>query len=160
MTVWTAQPVATNPTLGAATTPGAGPSATPAAATSAAPTATPDIAPATATPAPTAATGALHAAPQLQEPADVTHFAADGNVDFSWSFEGQLRAGESFDLRVWRQGEPAWGIARTTANEYRLRGAPNGAGEYSWQVVVVRDDANGNVVETSKRSAVRRVFWD
>lgn len=160
VTVWTAQPVATNPTVGVAATPEAGASATPTAAAAAAPTATPDDAPPTATPAPTAATGVLHAAPQLLEPADVTHFAADSNVDFIWSFEGRLRAGESFDLRVWRQGEPAWGIARTTANEYRLRGAPNGAGEYSWQVVVVRDDPNGNVVETSKKSAVRRVFWD
>jgi len=71
-----------------------------------------------------------------------------------------LRQCESFDLRVWRQGEPAWGIARTTETRYRLQGSPKGAGEYSWMVVVVRDDPDGTVVETSKRSAVRRVFWD
>jgi len=160
VTIWTAQPVGSPE---AEATPTADTSAeaeaTPTAAVTSAPTPTSETGPPTATPAPTAATGPMHVAPQLVEPADVTHFAVDGNVDFIWSFGGQLRAGESFDLRVWRQGEPAWGIARTSATEYRLRGAPNGPGEYSWQVVVVRDD-DGQVVETSKRSAVRRVFWD
>ncbi len=160
VTVWTPQPVATRATADVAAIPSLSPSASPTVAATPGATATPDDTPPTATPAPTVGTRVLHPAPLLVEPADVTHFAVDGNVDFIWSFEGELRPGESFDLRVWRQGEPAWGIARTTSSEYRLRGAPNGSGEYSWQVVVVRDDPNGNVVETSKKSAVRRVFWD
>ena len=123
------------------------------AAASPAPTAT-----ATATPRPTQA--ALRPAPVLLEPADVTRFAADASVDLVWQYDGQLASEESFDIRMWKPGEPAWGIARSTETRYRLKGPPHGPGEYTWQIVVVRDDPQtGKVVETSRPSSTRRIFW-
>lgn len=114
----------------------------------------------TATPQPAQKPETLHAAPVLLEPADVTRFPADSGVDLKWQYDGQLQPGEAFDIRMWKPGEPAWGIARSTSTEYHLQGPPKGAGEYSWLVVVVRDDPQtGDVIETSKRSSTRRVFW-
>ncbi|MGI6207940.1 MAG: serine/threonine protein kinase [Anaerolineae bacterium] len=163
VSVWTARPVSTldvdvppTPTSEAAA------ASTPTSATQTTPTATPEPEePPTPTPPPTQPPVAQRPAPALLEPADVTHFPGDATVQFVWQFDGQLQPGETFDLRVWRQGEPAWGIARTTETVYQQRGAPAGPGEYSWQVVVVRDDPNtGQVIETSKRSPTRRLFWD
>ncbi|MHB0875626.1 MAG: serine/threonine protein kinase [Anaerolineae bacterium] len=123
-------------------------------------TATAAVAQPTATSVPVPPSSALHGAPVLVEPADVTRFTVESGVDLIWEYGEALQAGEQFDIRVWKVGEPAWGIARSTSTRYRLGGAPNGPGEYAWQIVVVRDDpATGKVVETSQPSATRRIFW-
>jgi serine/threonine-protein kinase len=127
------------------------------AATATTPTSTPSVP--TATPPPVRP-DTLHPAPTLVEPADVTRFPADGAVDLIWEYGRALEPGESFDIRMWKNGEPAWGIARSTSTRYRLSGPPKGVGEYNWLIVVVRDDPEtGQPVETSGRSATRRVSW-
>jgi len=114
----------------------------------------------TATPEPVTAPETLHPAPVLLQPADVTRFSMDEVVDLVWQYDVPLEPGESFDVRMWKKGEPPWGIARTTETRYHLSHAPNGPGEYHWMIVVVRDDPNsGQVIETSHRSAIQRVFW-
>ena len=163
-TIWTPRPLHSPsptavPTATTAVTPTtkAVPTATP---NPAALTATVQAAAATSTPQPVVAPATLHPAPELLEPADVTHFAADGAVDLVWQYDIPLEPGESFDIRMWKEGEPAWGIARSTTTRYRLNGPPKGSGEYTWLIVVVRDDPNtGKVVETSHRSSTRRISW-
>jgi hypothetical protein len=123
-------------------------------------TATAQAAAAAATAQPVTAPATLHPAPVLLEPADETRFGADDAADLVWQYDVPLAPGESFDIRMWKQGEPAWGIARSTTTRYRLNGPPKGAGEYTWLIVVVRDDpATGKAVETSHHSASRRISW-
>jgi hypothetical protein len=112
-------------------------------------------------PTPTPETRPLHPAPRLLEPADVTRFPPGAAVELVWQYDLPLEPGESFDIRMWKPGEPPWGIARSTETRYRLNGPPRGSGEYTWLVVVVRDDpVTGKVIETSLASEPRRIFWD
>jgi hypothetical protein len=167
-TIWTPRPLRSPSPTGTAGPTSAVAGVTPTVQRSPTATLTADQAAATATAAavptatavPTPASQALHAAPALMEPADVTRFTVESGVDLIWSYGDALQAGEQFDIRVWKVGEPAWGIARSTDTRYRLGGAPNGPGEYAWQIVVVRDDpTTGKVIETSQPSATRRIFW-
>lgn len=163
-TIWTPRPLhspSPSATPGQQTAAPAPGTATAATATSEAttPTATPEAQPPTSTPPPTAAQR-LHPAPTLIEPADVTRFSADSGVDLVWEYPLALQPGEEFDIRVWKAGDPPWGIARSTGTRYRVGGAPRGPGEYLWVIVVVRDDPNtGKVIETSHPSATRRIYW-
>ena len=160
-TIWTPQPRLTPPTADATE---AAAAATVSARTSVPPTPTVDrnASPTpthTPEPTPTPEAQALYDAPVLVEPADVTRFGLGQAVDLVWQFDQPLKPGESFDIRMWKQGEPAWGIARSTDTRYRLNAPPHGAGEYSWMVVVVRDDEHGNVIELSQPSAIRHLSW-
>jgi len=166
-TIWTPRPLH-SPSPSATGGP-APPTAPPGAQASPAPTGTRNFAAtataaaqptATATPEPVVAPAVLHPAPVLIDPANVTRFAAGGIVDLVWQYDRPLEPGEAFDIRMWKDGEPAWGIARSTDTRYHLSGPPGGIGEYNWMIVVVRDDpATGSPVETSERSATRRLSW-
>ncbi len=162
VSIWTPRPVhpsTEEPTADTEATPSPSLSPTPTHTPGAA-TPTPEVVD-TPTPVPVAAPDRLHPAPELLQPADVTHFQVGNTVDLAWSYAAALEPGESFDIRMWKPGEPAWGIARSTETSYRLHGPPAGAGEYTWVIVVVKDDpATGKVIETSKPSGSRRVFWD
>lgn len=93
--------------------------------------------------------------PQLIAPADGAVFDDPISVIFQWDWR-QLEDGEIFDVRVWREGEPNYGIAWTSASGFdfteRLR--DEGPGEYLWSVAVITGneerEMTGTVVEQAE----------
>lgn len=140
----TATPVP-SPTLTATATPSPTPTATVTATPvpTQTPTALPTPAPTETAVPPTAAptraaipTPTLLAGPALMEPADGAGLGGEA-IAFRWSWERALGAGEHFDLRVWRAGQPHLGIAWVQDTTYSTRGLPGG--EYRWCVAVIRE---------------------
>jgi serine/threonine protein kinase len=121
------------------------------------PTDTPTVAPPTATVAPTVvaptptprpqptptptpkptATPVGYPTPLLVEPANGAQFGG-GHIWLRWRWDGQLGTDEHFDVRVWREGQPHFGIAWTEQPEYLLNLDALGGGGYYWSVAVIR----------------------
>ena len=55
-----------------------------------------------------------------------------------WQWAGQLGPDEHFDVRVFREGKPHWGIAWTEVTEYLLNLDPMAGGTYYWSIAVLR----------------------
>lgn len=106
-------------------------------ATSVPPTPTPRPQPTpTPTPKPTA-TPVGYPAPLLLEPANGAQFGG-GQVWLRWRWDGQLGADEHFDVRVWQEGKPHYGVAWTEKPEHLLNLDALGGGGYYWSVAVIR----------------------
>lgn len=90
----------------------------------------------TATPTPSLTPSASsYAIPELLSPREGEDVRADG-VTLKWSWIGSLAEDEYFDVRLWRIGTDAKGIAWTKEPEYIARHLETGW--YSWAVAVVR----------------------
>lgn len=57
---------------------------------------------------------------------------------FRWRWDGQLGRDEYFDVRVWREGEPHFGVTWTTETEYLYDPRTKGDGQFFWSVAVIR----------------------
>jgi hypothetical protein len=56
-----------------------------------------------------------------------------------WDWDGQLAENEYFDVRVWKEGQPHYGIGWTKTSEYILpTSLGSGDGEYFWSIAVIR----------------------
>jgi eight-cysteine-cluster-containing protein len=109
------------------------------------PTATPTRTPtrtATRTPTRTAtrtptrtSTPTLEPAPVLIAPEDGASLSGE-TITFRWDCHRKLGPDEHFDVRVWKQGAPHWGIAWTDQPWYEARGL--GGGKYYWSIVLLR----------------------
>ena len=105
--------------------------------TSVPPTPTPRPQPTpTPTPKPTA-TPIGYPAPLLLEPANGAQFGG-GQVWLRWRWDGQLGPDEHFDVRVWQEGKPHYGVAWTEKPEHLLNLDALGGGGYYWSVAVIR----------------------
>jgi len=105
--------------------------------TSVPPTPTPRPQPTpTPTPKPTA-TPVGYQAPLLVEPAQGAQFGG-GQVWLRWRWDGQLGPDEHFDVRVWQEGKPHYGVAWTEKPEHLLNLDALGGGGYYWSVAVIR----------------------
>jgi len=100
------------------------------------PTDTPVAPVATATPGPTA-TPVGYPAPLLVEPANGAQFGG-GQVWLRWRWDGQLGPDEHFDVRVWREGQPHFGVAWTEQPEHLLNLDAMNEGWYHWSIAVIR----------------------
>jgi hypothetical protein len=121
-------------TAQARTTEQAAATATAAAVPSPTPTATPIPPTATAVPSPTPIS---YPAPILLEPPNGASFNGK-KVTLRWQWAGELGPDEHFDVRVFREGEPHWGIAWTEVTEYLLDLDPMSGGTYYWSIAVLR----------------------
>jgi hypothetical protein len=133
-----------SPTLRPTTTPAPAVTATPL------PTKTPTARPRQATaalpptagasPAPNLAPGPVYPAPELLQPEDVVYFSRGAGSQYSmrWQWDGTLRADEWFDVRVWQEGMPHYGIAWTRQPGYTYDLCTKGSGYFLWSVAVVR----------------------
>lgn len=115
------------------------------------PTNTPTSAPPTFTLTPTP-TPNLQSPPTLISPAAGTSLSQQDN-SFTWRWGGQLSEGQSFEVRIWKEGSPHFGAydARETRTDMINNGngsytlsfdvaaafGVNGNGEYLWSVAVV-----------------------
>jgi hypothetical protein len=136
--------------------------ATPTAQPGATPTAAPKPAeptpPPTLTPTPSAPAGPVYPAPVLLEPEDIAYFSQDafGTYLLRWNWDGNLQAGEWFDVRVWQEGMPHYGLAWTRLREYTYDICLQGSGHYYWSVAIVRGEQGIWQADLSPEATPRR----
>jgi hypothetical protein len=168
-----ATPSATAPpadTATAAPSPTPQPTATPSpsATPTPPPTATPTARPRRATPAPSPTASApptpalapepVYPAPQLLQPEDVVFFSRGAGNEYlmRWQWAGTLRADEWFDIRVWQEGTPHYGVAWTKQPEYLYDLCLKGSGYFLWTVAVVRGREGRWLADLSPEATPRR----
>lgn len=97
--------------------------------------------------------------PTLQEPADNASFANPADVVLTWDWVRDLGENEYFDVRVWQEGEPGYGITWTQENSFALDGwlSSRDAGEYFWTVAVI-EGVDGEVTANLGEAAAQRSF--
>lgn len=84
--------------------------------------------------------GIIYPAPQLQRPGNPSHLTLDrfGTHPLRWTWDGTLGEDEWFDVRIWRRGQPHYGISWTKDHEYEYDICLMGSGNYWWSVAVIR----------------------
>ncbi len=91
----------------------------------------------------TAVTGTLAAQPPLPPiliaPAAAATIENAWNLTLDWAWVRDLDASEYYDVRVWRPGEPAYGITWTREPTFNLSNwmQAQSPGEYRWSVAVI-----------------------
>ena len=90
----------------------------------------------TPTPGPVAVpTVAALSAPALEAPASGAGLSGE-TITLRWRWDRALQENEYFDVRAWREGQPAYGIAWAKETFCAVRGlAP---GKYYWSILVLR----------------------
>jgi hypothetical protein len=121
---------------------------------------TPTPVPPSATPVPThtptMSPTATPVAPKLSNPPNGVDLV--GQITLSWTWDGSLGSDEYFDVRVWKDGRQAWGVAWT--KETQWTGDPlHGDGNYNWQIVVIRGRDGQWESDRSPPSEIRRFSW-
>lgn len=76
-----------------------------------------------------------------------------------WQWDGTLQDSEWFDVRVWKAGEPHYGIAWVRELEYQADFRGRAGGEYLWAVAVIRGRDGQMDGELSPESATRRFIY-
>jgi hypothetical protein len=119
------------------------------------PTLTPSSTPVTPTSTPSQPTSrATYPSPVLLAPADVSSISQPTLLQWSWS--GALQEDEYFDVRVWGEGESAWGVAWTKDTSYLFDPTTKG-GDYLWTIVVIRG-RDGTMLEELSEAPPSRNF--
>lgn len=97
--------------------------------------------------------------PQLVVPEDGAVFENPLDVNLSWNWIRALNEGEAYDVRIWREGAPHYGITWTQENTINLAQwlSAQQPGDYFWSVAVVRGE-NGEVSESLSVEAAPRKF--
>jgi putative membrane-bound dehydrogenase-like protein len=98
-------------------------------------------------------------APYLLNPADGATFDNVAAARLQWDWTRPLAEDEVFDVRVWQEGEPAYGITWTTESEFDLTKwlLDRQPGEYFWTVAVMQKNADGtSATEISDLAPQRR----
>ena len=108
--------------------------------------------PPTHTPTPSAC-----GSPPLGSPADGQQFEREDNPVLTWSYDCPLAENEHFDVRVWREGEPHYGVAWTKSTQFTLDRDHFGPATYYWTIAVIRG-RDGKVEEEIVGGAPHRYF--
>jgi serine/threonine protein kinase len=104
----------------------------------------PIAAPPTAT---VAATQAVLILPiTLVEPANDASFSAGELITFRWQGGGTLQAGQYYDVRVWREGAPHYGVVGSQTTQATINANSLGTGTFFWSVAVVSNGGATTVV--------------
>ena len=80
-----------------------------------------------------------------------------GAMVLSWSSAGRLGPNDYFDVRVWQDGQPAYGIANVRQTSYTI-GSGFAAGTYNWTIGVIRKQG-GTIVTLSQAASTLRFTW-
>jgi serine/threonine protein kinase len=101
---------------------------------------------------------AAYPAPVLLQPEDGASFSS--RTVLRWRWDRTLQPDEHFDVRVWREGEPHYGVSWTKQVNYEYDPAMKGNGTFYWSVAVVRGKDGIWLKDLSPESAPRRfVVW-
>jgi glucose/arabinose dehydrogenase len=97
--------------------------------------------------------------PRLLAPDDNAAFAHPGEVTLSWEWIRSLGENEYFDVRVWREGAPAYGITWIKESSFALGDwlSQQEAGDFFWTVAVIQG-VNGTVEATLGEAPAPRHF--
>jgi len=80
-------------------------------------------------------------APVLESPTNEASLGG-GRITFQWRWDRELRADEYFDVRIWKEGQPALGIAWVKDPVYDTAAWNEagwlGEGKFYWDIVVLR----------------------
>lgn len=57
-----------------------------------------------------------------------------------WTWDGKLGTNEYFDVRVWKDGDPHFGVTWTTETEYLYDPKTKGDGQFFWTVAIIRGE--------------------
>ena len=84
-------------------------------------------------------------APNLVAPDDGASFDNVAAAKLSWTWTRPLAEDEVFDVRIWQEGEPAYGIAWTQDPNYDLTKwlLDHKPGDYFWAIAVMKKNADG-----------------
>jgi hypothetical protein len=75
----------------------------------------------------------------------------------SWTYASTLAPDEYFDVRVWQDGQPAYGIANVRETTYAIGdGFPNGL--YNWTIAVI-NRVNGIPVTLAQATTIGKFTW-
>jgi glucose/arabinose dehydrogenase len=96
-------------------------------------------------------------APALEFPADGAAFDNVAEVRLRWRWLRPLEDGEVYDVRVWREGEPAYGITWTEEPEFDLTEwlLFQEPGTFYWSIAALQPGENDQHQEISEVSATR-----
>jgi putative membrane-bound dehydrogenase-like protein len=97
--------------------------------------------------------------PRLIAPEDNASFSNPSEVSLAWEWIRSLEEGEHFDVRVWREGEPGYGITWTDETHFALSDwlSQQEAGEFLWTVAVI-EGSEGSVEATIGEAPTARHF--
>ena len=111
-----------------------------------------------ASPAANLAPRPVYPAPQLLQPGDAVFFSPGAGYQYPmrWQWDGTLRADEWFDVRVWQEGMPHYGIAWTKQPEYTFDLCLKGSGYFFWSVAVIRGQEGRWLADLSPEATQRR----
>lgn len=78
--------------------------------------------------------------PELVSPANEATFESAEEVVLEWEWVRDLREGEAYDVRVWQEGEPQFGITWAQGNNWELASwlGQREPGEYFWSIAVIQ----------------------
>lgn len=96
-------------------------------------------------------------APVLLSPKDGDNFPAGAEVTLSWQWDGELGEHEHFDVRLWKEGAPNYGIGWSKEEHYAVEGDPGVT--YYWSVVVIHGKDGKMERELSPESPPRKISW-
>ncbi|MFW6136257.1 MAG: LysM peptidoglycan-binding domain-containing protein [Chloroflexota bacterium] len=96
-------------------------------------------------------------APVLLSPDDGARFPAGQEVEVRWRWEGELGEGEVFDVRLWREGAPHYGVGWTKNDIYAVSGEAGVT--YYWSVAVIRGEGGRMLAQLSPESPPRKLVW-
>jgi hypothetical protein len=95
--------------------------------------------------------------PVLLSPEDGANFPAGAQVTVSWQWDGELGEDEHFDVRLWKEGAPHYGIGWSKEGRYAVKGEPGVA--YYWSVAVIHGKDGTMERELSPESPPRKISW-
>jgi glucose/arabinose dehydrogenase len=101
----------------------------------------------------------LRTPPTLLNPADAAVFDNAAAVKLEWDWTRPLAADEVYDVRVWRDGDPAYGITWTQDKKFDLTQwlLYQQPGDFLWSIAVLKKGAEGqDATEISAAAAPRR----
>lgn len=96
-------------------------------------------------------------APALLTPEDGANFPAGERVVLRWAWEGELSEHEHFDVRVWKEGAPNYGIGWSKEEHYAVKRDPGVT--YYWSVAVIYGKDGKMEEQLSPQSPPRKLFW-
>ncbi len=96
-------------------------------------------------------------APVLIAPDDDARFATGERVTVRWTWDGELGPDEYFDVRLWQEGAPHYGVGWSREEMYGVVGEPNVT--YYWSIAVIRGQDGRMLEQLSPQSPPRRLSW-
>ncbi len=113
----------------------------------------------TSTPLPQNESDNREEAPSLLLPERNALFDNVADVILDWEWTRELGEKEFYDVRVWRAGEPEYGITWTKDDQFVLADwlLQQGAGEYFWSIAVIEGD-DGQMIREVSNPAGSQIF--